>query len=149
MKHEKRGRNQNMPLLWHVSHRMRNVIRSLREDPSPFLFLHRLFLELIFLMFWKSFVYLDLSFLFVSLFCAKAFEISILFGNILLYLFTSLLSFFFFHYFPYVPFFVCFSFFSSFFAVFSFICAYFYSGTTNRSETQDHVTKTQAKRNHR
>ena len=24
MKHEKRGRNQNMPLLWHVCHRMRN-----------------------------------------------------------------------------------------------------------------------------
>ena len=47
-------------------------------------------------MFWKSLLYLDLSFLFVSLFCAKAFEISILFGNILLYLFTSLLFFFFF-----------------------------------------------------
>ena len=38
---------------------------------------------------------------------------------------------------------------SFFIAVFLFFSAYFYLGTTNRSETQDDVTKTQAERNHR
>ena len=32
MKHEKRGRNPNMPLLKHVCYRTRSVIGSLRED---------------------------------------------------------------------------------------------------------------------
>ena len=94
-------------------------------------------------------MYLDLSFLFVSLFCAKAFEITTSlweYSSLPLYIFIVLLLFFIF---PYVPFFVCFSFFSSFFRSFLIFGAYFSLGTTNRSETQDHVTKTQAERNHR
>ena len=120
-----------------------------------FLDLHHLFFFFIafswspFWMFWKSLVYLDLSFLFVSLFCAKAFEIKISLlecSSSPLYIFIVLL----FSLFSVCAMFCLFFFLLSFLSLFSrFFGAYFYLGTTNRSETQDHVTKTQAKRNHR
>ena len=103
-------------------------------SPSPFLFLHRLFLELIFLNSFLGVLEIPCVSWFVISLCISLLCKSIWNNNFSLgiFFFTSLHLYCpssFFHYFPYVPsFFVCFSFFSPFLSLSShfFVASFFW-----------------------